>query len=522
VVLALSVGVFAWLAVDGRFYWHDIRYLYAVSQYAVSDLLAGVWNPQYGESLNASASGAFYLTKIAFLAPLAWFVSLIPISQGGLEAIVSISTLLCLISALIFAIFVRTLDSTARDSNLWIVATALLLVSPTLPWLAGKIIAEILALPLILVSLVAGYAWLKNPHRLLLLLVSSLAFCIAVLARVNISAVVICFFLSYGMTTHESQTKSLCWRVTLGLAALQVLLLCVAFAGSAVGWSGLVGYAESVIGKGRGALASSLGGMASFGLLLPLAIVAIFARRGPLSKLLGVWFLTTAASTLVVISLYQVEARYLVGPLVPLSALAAMGLLTTTEWLRRRLTAAVSVVLAWTVIVVANGVASSLLPYEIDYWDMQDAVESSLEDNAVLLLPWAYSDFHFIRVVWPEVDAYSVHVPRDAAGNLAGYSPEWQKILENWYGDRFLLDFEDLAAVVNDRDVYYLGWGVHPPLQNWADNATRLGLTNVADMLTRLGGQSHWDQCWVVSSDGLQLSEFRQFGQYSLSKVDLN
>ena len=66
-LLGGALGVHLLLALDGHFYWHDVRYLWATSRFSLGELLAGDWNPQFGEALDPGASGAFYLLKIGWL-----------------------------------------------------------------------------------------------------------------------------------------------------------------------------------------------------------------------------------------------------------------------------------------------------------------------------------------------------------------------------------------------------------------------------------------------------------------------
>ncbi len=45
-LLGGALGVHLLLALDGHFYWHDVRYLWATSRFSLGELLAGDWNPE--------------------------------------------------------------------------------------------------------------------------------------------------------------------------------------------------------------------------------------------------------------------------------------------------------------------------------------------------------------------------------------------------------------------------------------------------------------------------------------------
>ena len=334
------------------------------------------------------------------------------------------------------------------------------------------------------------------------------------------SAVIICFYIAYALYTDSPMSKRLCLSMAAALVTLQGLLLLMLFSISGIGWDGLSAYVQETAGSGKGAIASVLGGLSSAGMLLPIAGLALCTCATSTTRFCLIWFGLTAVSTLVVVSLYQVEARYLVGPLIPLTLLTAIGFFGLVDWLRQKTGRIAAIVVAWTIAVSGNSISTTVLPYEIDYDDLKQAITVMPEDDSILLVPWAYSDFHFIRVLWPNSSTYTVHMPRGEDGELIAYSDEWRKTLKQWYGGGYINDSAELAKVADGKRIYYLGWGVHPPAANLARFANNAGMLKLASGLRRLGGQTHWDQSWVVESEDLEISEFRTFGQYTVCEVE--
>jgi hypothetical protein len=139
--------------------------------------------------------------------------------------------------------------------------------------------------------------------------------------------------------------------------------------------------------------------------------------------------------------------------------------------------------------------------------------------DATLLVPWAYSDFHYLVTLWPDRAVAFVHRPR-REGRLTVYSEIWRERLRRWYGARFVDRREDLEPALGAGPVYYLAWGRHPPLESWAKRLRRAGLAALAERLLSLAGVNHGDQSWVVEEPGLELAPVKGAGQYTLYRVE--
>lgn len=519
-LLALAAGAFLALALDGRLYWHDVRYLYATSHYSLSQLFAGVWNPQYGEPLDPAASGAFYLVKIAWLALLQAVWAVRAPDAGGLELAMGLSLASVALSAPALAWVLRR---ALPDRPAWLAtgSAALLWVSPTLPYLAGKLLAEALALPLELLAIGLALGALGGGRRAPLA-AAALAHGVAVCARPNIGVLAVGFFAAWAWRPPSASaraTRGPALRLAAAALGLQALAHVVLFAASGVGWAGFEGYVREFVAGHRSIWISVLGTLAAGGALWPLAGLAWGSAQRAEARFLGLWFGLCALPTFAVVSLYQVEARYLIAPLVPLAALACLGAARLVARLGGRLFAVAGVALA---VVAADALALSVLPYEVEKPELEALLESpELEaPGASLLVPWAYSDFHYLVTVAPRRRIYFVHVPRHD-GALQPYTAEWQQRLATWYGDRVLAGVPALRARLREGPVYYLAWGVHPPLERWARRLRGAGLPGLAERVRTLGGMRHDDQSWVVDVPGLRRQTVRESGIYRLERLSL-
>jgi len=67
-VLGILGLITLWLSLDGKHYWHEIRFMYAATQFSMDEILSGVFNPhQVGGKIDEIGAGGFYLTKVMHL-----------------------------------------------------------------------------------------------------------------------------------------------------------------------------------------------------------------------------------------------------------------------------------------------------------------------------------------------------------------------------------------------------------------------------------------------------------------------
>ena len=81
----LFIGsIFLWQSMDSHLYWHEVRFLYASTQFSMSELLSGVFNPhQMGGPIDEVGAGGFYLAKALHIWLLKQLFANINPASGG-------------------------------------------------------------------------------------------------------------------------------------------------------------------------------------------------------------------------------------------------------------------------------------------------------------------------------------------------------------------------------------------------------------------------------------------------------
>jgi hypothetical protein len=262
--------------------------------------------------------------------------------------------------------------------------------------------------------------------------------------------------------------------------------------------------------------AMSVLGVLSFGgagyLLAGLGLLCVTRAAG----FLLVWLGLTVIPMIVITANYMVEPRYLSCAVIPLAGLVTIGL-SRIDRLRgraQRLVLPAVVVVA----VVSSALFIPLMPYEVDRPALTRAVGEVLDrdPNAAILVPWAYTDFHFLRLTLPDRPVYNVNTP---GGSLAAISGPWRARLDDWYGINYLDDPDRLSELLTHQHAYYVGWRWYPPMENALHFAERFGLDAVANRLRRLGLMDHRTQSWLWNDPRFDLEPAGRAGQYEVFRV---
>ena len=230
--------------------------------------------------------------------------------------------------------------------------------------------------------------------------------------------------------------------------------------------SNLSDYFISFVDAGAKPIAMSLLGIITFGgTVYLLAILSLAQRSDKKWWFLMWWFVLSTLPHAIITQKYMIEPRYLVSGLVPLAGLGGIGLVglwkVVSGW-RFRYVMAVGLLLFT---ISLNAVIVRLMPYELDGRALLEAVDRILQSDsrASVLVPWAYSDFHFLRVMRPEAQVFNVNTPTTQDG-VSVLDEGWRFRLKHFYGDRYLAAPEDVNQILKSGPVYYLSWGKYPPL----------------------------------------------------------
>ena len=167
-----------------------------------------------------------------------------------------------------------------------------------------------------------------------------------------------------------------------------------------------------------------------------------------------------------------------------------------------------------------NTIIVALMPYEVDKDAILNAVYKikKLRDDAFILVPWAYTDFHFLRVMTKGIGIYNVNAPN---GQLDSLSSEWRRRLKMWYGDSYIDTDDKLIKLLNKGSGFYLGWRKYPPMETVCYFSEKIGLKKLAQYLKSLPFKNHLTESWVWHSSKFHLKFTGRSGQYEYYSLSL-
>jgi hypothetical protein len=497
-------------------YWHEGRLLYAVTHFSVSELIIGHFNPnQLGGAIDTLVSSGYHLTKILHLQLLELLTS-IPSTAETQLIIGSIASFLAIAAC---GLCVRgTLKEIgfARETANWSVVAFFLM--PCIPYLAGKLLAEVSAL---LPAFAALWLWshcLKTGLRASFVkaLIVSVLVTITALARLDIVIAHIGFVAATVYATRAG-TRAQLLRLHGFVCGAAGLLYIVVIAGSDGSFSSITAYFSNYLSLHPKSLPMSVFGLASFGGLMWVFAIAGSFMRAELKFPILIWLLICLVPIAGIVSNYMIEPRYLIASAMPFAALAGISLQRFFRALQSDLTRNSAIVLI-ALIAPANALPVALMPYEIDRKSILEVADTYARADAdsALLVSWSYTDFHFLRYARPDANIFNVHSPRGDPGSL---SREWDNRLRSWYGDRYITSNEALAEIEGRGSIFYLGWGVYPPVETLQLWARYLGLDSLSNRIARLPFLVHEEQSWLWADNRHELKPIASHGRYNVYEV---
>lgn len=521
IVLCALVIFTLWISRDGNHYWHDIRFLYATLRFSLQEILSGTFNPhQLGGIIDEVSAGGFYLAKVGHL----WFLQLlyraIPPTEGGLVVSEWFSILaMCCSSLMCFQVYSRLLGNREQA---WLAACCFM-VAPITPYLAGKLLSEVTALFLVTISIWAltmAFGQPK-PNGASYAVVSALFLLLAALARLDI---VLCFMGLYVALIISSEKKG----ERLRLLQWGWIISCIFI----VGYFGIIHilgmrsealtrYYFSFVRAGIKSNLMSLLGIATFGGMVYLGVfTAIYHQNRKKLKLLVIWFLIPAGSSVLITSNYMVEPRYMVPALLPLAGLGGLGFEVLLKKVYSLPHKGLLIGALVSAILIFNAVAVRLMPYELNRPSILGAVNRILEldPKSAILTPWAYTDFHFLHVMKPEIPVYNVYSPSHNGKTLL-LEKTWHERLNNWYGENYIGTPAKLISILETAPVYYLGWRKYPPAENVKKILEFCGLKALSNLVDNLPLTDHLTQSWVWQFPGVRFEPVGKIGQYEYYRL---
>jgi hypothetical protein len=510
-VLASSV-----ISFNGLHYWHDARFLYLVCNFSMHDILAGVFNPhQVGYPIDESSTAGFHYTKILHLSLLKTLFHWIHPSEGGLSIAVVASMVLVGFAAVNAY---RVLLAVLKDNRQAVLGLLCFLLAPVTPYLAGKLLSEVTALPFVTICswMMINASEHSERRRNGAVVACSGFLLLTSLARLDMVMSLVSCLAGLFLTAETHKRRSELFLFSLKVFAIWVttyVLIAVMLGFSLANLSAY--FLAFVDAGGKSSAMSALGVITFGGAVYLLAILSVAQKNERKVWFLMLWFAFAILPHAMITHKYMIEPRYLASALVPLSGLGGVGLATLLKafnaWKLRYVMAAGVLLLT----ISLNAIVVRLMPYELDRRALIATVDRILELDpaASLLIPWTYSDFHFLRVMRPQAHIFNVNTPTREDGTSL-LDSTWRVRLKRFYGERYLSTREELEKVLSVRPAYYLSWGKYPPLQNAKVIADWLRLRGIVSLLDGIPMMDHSAQSWIWFSQQYHLEPKGEVGQY--------
>jgi hypothetical protein len=174
------------------------------------------------------------------------------------------------------------------------------------------------------------------------------------------------------------------------------------------------------------------------------------------------------------------------------------------------------------IVIAGTASAQGLMPYEINTGQLIQAVRSQTRQPhaTVILIPWNYSDFHFLRFAFPDQGIYLVQSAANERGEVV-QDPVWTARFAAMYGDHYLASAAAVPAELLRRRVLYIGWTILPSLQNLHDMLLFFRFDRASDYLDRhfRNFRNHMTESWLVYDSRFLMRELAQYGRYQVYEV---
>jgi hypothetical protein len=507
--LAGGTVLFLSLALDGRLHWDEPAYLYVGAFLPFDAIVEGDFQP--------SGIEGHYLSRLLHVLLIHALTQVTGPGAAALISIISIYLALLLASAwLSYLVLLELLPDAVRLGR----AVLLSMFTPIYLYLAFKTLPET---PAFLLSALAALALLRSlrGRAPLWLLVSGCALAAAAFSRNNMALLWISLVgaLLIAPPVPLSRAKLVGHAAAAGGVAA-VLSLAGLFLAE-IELARYLGVGAMLLERDEPFVLALLNFLLEGGVFLlavPLAFLSSHKRQ---AFFFATWFVLATAPLFAAFD--YVESRYLATNLIALAGLiwlAAEALRPhIADWRRRRpLLTAGSGVVAILIAASSAGLAMAIMPHEVRMGQLDEVIERLDQTEGrdyAILLPYLYTDFHYLRFAYPERNVYSVQSVfeehRDAEW--------WRQLEDRYYGKRVIRSIDGLTTL--DAKLVYLGF---------EENFSVANLRTIISFVPVLGLERHFQQArflnhlalsWMWRSPDVILTERFRVGHYRVFDVEL-
>lgn len=462
-LMLLAAAALISLGVGRRMDHHydEFGYLYAATHYSPRALAAG--------QFEASNVHGFFNAKMGHVVLLRWIAGVTGAGQGALWRIEAFYSLLVILTCLLWGWVAWRLW---QDKAFALAVAAVSLLMPVTVYLAPKLMSDVPGTfwaTLGVVFLVEGLLCRKAAARWGLIVLCAVALAAGVLSRATVALLAV----GAGAALWAAPPPRVRRRtvvislILLGLLATFVVLLIDRW--MQLGLFEGVGVLDTVLHQhmSRQELVRRIYG--AFGPALWVAPIALASWKRQRSQLLCYGLLALCGIGPVPL-LHSIEERYLVTGMPGIAGLAVMGgralwrsIGSPRSWIARGVgVAVVAGVLAASNISIQPGTIHEL---DTALYGRTMAWITAHYPNRPILIPWTWSDFHYLRMAYPTAPVYTVNTRTffDSSSNYAKTADRWLAAESRWYGLRHVPDRAALARLGPAPWVYVSwrtpGWG---------------------------------------------------------------
>ena len=493
--IAVSFGLvllFLFLAFDGRLHWDEAAYLYAGGFLDHEAILKGEF------------IGGLYVSRLLHVATIATIVNLVGPSPTALAILIGLYFAALLLVARLAYLILRKVLSEARGLGLAVICG---MFTPIYLYLAFKTMPEI---PGLAMSSIATWALLSafTGRPLIWLPVVSVALAATALFKPEMTLLyssLAVTLLLFGPDRYPRR-RLIGHVLVSGLGSLAVFAAALWLLGIDLALylkmgAQLLRREEPLVAR---LLHFALEGGVFF-LAIPLAFLS--------SRRRDAWFCLTwfLLATLPIPLLGgHLESRFLAPNLMALIGLiylAADGLAPrVAAWWRRSRAAAVGAAgLLLLTVVATDLIALSVMTHELRIDQLRRLIarldEAYGNRNYAILTPYAYTDFHYLRFVYPNRPIYTVQtVFRHPPNN-------WR-----YYPDRVVTNLAELRSI--DAELVYLGFHENLAVENLRRIAEVIPIPVLAKQFEKRAFQDHLALSWMWGHPDLVFEEPLREGHY--------
>jgi hypothetical protein len=512
----VAVTTIVWLLIsfDGRLHWDEPSYIYTATYIPWHQILYEGFEPSGIQGFNVSRLGHLAIVKI--------IASITGPGHLLFGTVVVIYLLFLLGLAIASYLILRLLMPNATRIA---PAVSITLFAPMMVYLAWKTTPDI---PALFFSGLASLFFLLSMGSQPLIWIVLSAFFLAltgltkhIIAWQFISMVLaILFFAGYRWSLRTVLGRLI--LVSLGALLIFGMLLAM-FNIPLSQFLAFLSVASSASEPLAAKLFKLLLTFGSFYLVIPLGLMNPNRR---LKWFMGVWFILATVPFLIAVP--RLEVRYLITSFIPLAGFTCLAL--EHLYLRKNRSRygfqlfkrPLTVSLIAVIVVVTSMVVQPFSEHEVRT-DQFGASIKRIEEVAgdqpfSVLVPWEYTDFHYLRITHPQLPVFTVYENQSfTTGELAS----WKKFQDQYYGDKVLHSLDQLLALEGEK--FYVGFGYTFPIENilsvLESPVLKPSSSKLVDIVQSMSPLIHLHKSWLWNHPNVELQFVEEVGHYQIYRV---